>query len=138
MQCVSLQFACLVTFSWMRSQQAIERLWSGFYEPETSHALAEMLWHGYFSESAVERSVARTFFLAFTLLLILLVMQRSRGEVHAPKKSYTCHPRFPTHFSGHNALILPGWRIPMHREHGMRFRYFAREFKAPKSQVPLD
>ncbi len=114
LQCMSLQFACLVTFSWMRCERAIERLWSGFHEPETSHAHTEMLWNGDFHESTVERSVARTFFLAFTLLLILLVMQRSMGEVHAPKKSYACHPRFPTHFSGHNALISQGWRISMH------------------------
>jgi hypothetical protein len=72
-----------------------------------------MLWHGDFHESTVERSVARTFFLAFTLLLIVLAMQHSRGEVHAPKKSYTRYPRFPTHFAGHDALISPGWRIPM-------------------------
>jgi hypothetical protein len=51
----------------MRSQQAIERLWSGFHEPEPSHAHAEMLWQGYFHERTVERSVARTFFLAFKL-----------------------------------------------------------------------
>jgi hypothetical protein len=69
----------------MQSQQAFERLWSGFHEPEKSLARAEMLLHGDFHESTVERSVARTFFLAFTLLLILLVMQRSRGEVNAPK-----------------------------------------------------
>ena len=54
--------------------------------------------------------MARTFFLAFTSLLILLAMQHSRGEVHAPKKSYTRHPRFPTHFAGHHVLISPGWR----------------------------
>jgi hypothetical protein len=52
------------------------------------------------------------FFLAFTLLLIVLVMQNSRGEAHAPKKSCTCHPRFPTHFAGHHVLISPGWRTP--------------------------
>jgi hypothetical protein len=56
LQCVSLQFACLITFSWMQSQRAIERLWSGFHEPETSHAHTEMLWHGYFHESTVDRS----------------------------------------------------------------------------------
>jgi hypothetical protein len=43
---VCIQFACLVTFLWMRSQRAIQRLWSGFHEPEKSHAHAEMLWHG--------------------------------------------------------------------------------------------
>jgi hypothetical protein len=43
---VCLHFACLVTFSWMRRQQAIQRLRSGFHEPETSYAHAEMLRHG--------------------------------------------------------------------------------------------
>jgi hypothetical protein len=47
------------------------------------------------------------FFLAFTLLLIVLAMQNSRGEAHAPKKLFTCHPRFPTHFAGHHVLISP-------------------------------
>ena len=72
----------------MLRQQAIERLWSGFLEPETSHAHTEMLWHGYFHESSVERSVCRPVFLAFTLLLILLAMQHSMGGAHVPEKSY--------------------------------------------------
>ncbi len=110
---MGLQFARLVTFSWTQSERAIERLWSGFDEPEKSHAHVEMLWSGYFHKSTVERSVSSTFFLASTSLLILLAMQHSRGEVHAPKKSYTRHPRFPTHFAGHHVLISPGWRIPM-------------------------
>jgi hypothetical protein len=49
----------------MRSEQAIVRLWSGFDEPGKSLARAEMLWHGDFHESTVERSVARTFFSGF-------------------------------------------------------------------------
>jgi hypothetical protein len=94
--------------------EAIERLWSGFDEPEKSHVDVEMLLHGYLHESTVKRSVARTFFLAFTSLLILLAMQHFQGVTHAPKKSCTCHPRFPTHSAGQNALIASGWRIPMH------------------------
>jgi hypothetical protein len=57
LQCVGLQFACLVTFLWMRSQQAIQRLWSGFHEPEPSLVHAEMLWHGYFHKRTVDRAV---------------------------------------------------------------------------------
>jgi hypothetical protein len=102
-----------VTLSWMRSERAIQRLWSGFHDPETSHAHTEMLEHGYFHERKVERFVARTFLLAFTLLLILLAMQHSMGGAHAPGKSYTRHPRFPTHFACHHVLISPGWRISM-------------------------
>ncbi len=110
-QCVSLQFACLVTFSWMRSQRAIESLWSEFHEPEPSHAHAEILWHGYFHASTVDSAV----WLAFKLVtVIVLAMQHSMGGAHVPEKSYTCHPRFPTHFACHNVLISPGWRIPMH------------------------
>jgi hypothetical protein len=60
---VCLHFACLVTFLWMRSQRAIQRLWSGFHEPETSNSHAEMLWHGDFHESTVDRAV----WLAFKL-----------------------------------------------------------------------
>jgi hypothetical protein len=60
---MGLQFAYLVTFSWMRSQQAIERLWSGFLELQTSHAHAEVLWHGHFHESTVDSAV----WLAFKL-----------------------------------------------------------------------
>jgi hypothetical protein len=48
------------------------------------------------------------------------------------------HPKFAlllTHFACHHVLISPGWRSPMHWEHGMQFRYFPREFKAPKNQV---
>jgi hypothetical protein len=73
----------------MRSERAIQRLWSRFHELKKSLARAEMLWHGDFHESTVDRAVARTFFLAFTLLLIVLAMQRSRGEDHVPEKSCT-------------------------------------------------
>jgi hypothetical protein len=132
---VGLQFACLVTFSWMRSERVIQRLWCGFHEPEKSHAHTEMVLHGYFHESTVERSVARTFFLAFSLLLIVLAMQHSRGEAHALKKSCTCHPRFPTHFCWPFGPYLARLEDPMPWEHSMRFRYFFREFKAQKNQV---
>jgi hypothetical protein len=40
----------------MPSQQAIQRLWSGFHDPETSFLRAEMLWHGDFHESTVDRA----------------------------------------------------------------------------------
>ncbi len=52
-----LHFACLVTFSWMQSQPAIHGFGSGFYEPETSHAHAKMLWCRWFHPNAVYRSV---------------------------------------------------------------------------------
>ncbi len=68
--CVCLHVACLVIFSWMPSQQVIERLSSGFYEPETSHAHAKMLWHRWFYLNAVDRSV----WCAFTLLFIVLAI----------------------------------------------------------------
>ncbi len=47
--------------SWMRSERAIERLWSGFHEPETSLAHVEMLWHRHFHESTVDRAVLLAF-----------------------------------------------------------------------------
>jgi hypothetical protein len=100
LQCVVIKFECLVTFSWTPSQQASQRLWSGFHEPEKSNVDAEMLWHGYFHESTVERSVCRPVFLAFTLLLILLAMQHSRCTpkiMHTPSKvsDTFCLPRCP-------------------------------------------
>jgi hypothetical protein len=130
-RCLCLHFACLVTFSWMRSQHAIQRLRSGFHEPKTSHAHEKMLWHRWFHPKTVDRSVL----LAFTLLLIVLAMQHSRGESHAPKTLYTRHPRFPKHFSCHNICVSPGWRIPTHSQHSTRFRYFCAEFKAPNHRV---
>ncbi len=57
MRSVCLHFACLVTFSWMRSQPAIQRLRSGFYELKTSNVHQEMLWHRWFHPSTVGRSV---------------------------------------------------------------------------------
>jgi len=120
-----LHFACLVTISWMRSQPAIHGFGSGFYEPETSNAHQKMLCHRWFHPKTVGRSVL----LAFTLLLIVLAMQHSRLESHAPKTSYT-RPTFSNHFSGHSVFVSPGWRIPTHSEHSTRFRYFSGEFKA--------
>ncbi len=84
---VCLHFACLVIFSWMPSQQAIQRLRSGFHQPETSHTHAEMLWHGSLYLNTMDRSV----WCAFTLLFIVLAIQHSRGGSNASKKLCTCH-----------------------------------------------
>ena len=90
MLCVCLHFACLVTFSWMASQQAIQRLRSGFHEPETLHAHAGMLWHGWFHPSTVDRSV----WLAFMFLRLSLRCSipgehsSTRKLVHMPSEVF--------------------------------------------------
>ncbi len=123
--CVCLHFACLVNFSWMPSQQAIQRLRSGFYQPETSHAHAKMLWHRWFYLNTVDRSV----WYAFTLLFIVLTVQHSRGESHAPK-TILCNLSFPTHFAGHNTFVSSGRKNSTDSEHSIRFRHYSGEFKA--------
>ena len=46
--CFCLHFACLITFSSMRSQPAIHCFGSGLHEPVTSHPHAKMRWHRWF------------------------------------------------------------------------------------------
>jgi hypothetical protein len=97
---VCLHLACLVI---LFEDTEIQGLWSGFHEPESSLAHVEMIWHCWYHPNTVERSVRRVFTCA--------TMQHSRGKAHALKKSYTCHPRFSTHFACHNVFTSAGWRI---------------------------
>jgi hypothetical protein len=114
-----------------RSKQTMQCLQRRFHQPKTFHAHAEVLWDLWFHSRTLDRSV----WLAFTLLLVVLATQHSRGESHAPEKLYTRHLSFPTHFSGHGDLALPGWSIPIDSEYSMRFRDFPRESRPSKSRV---
>jgi hypothetical protein len=118
-------------FHGCQSQHAIRCLRRGFYQPKSFHAHAEMLWDAWFHSRTLDRSV----WLAFTLLLVVFAIQHSRGESYAPEKSYTRHLCFPSHFSGHNDLASPPWSIPTDLEHSMRFRHFPRESRPSKIRV---
>jgi hypothetical protein len=128
---VCLHFPCLVIFSWMPSQQAIQRLRSGFHEPEKSHVDAEMLWHGLFYLNTMDRSI----WCAFTLLLSTLenltffVNQKvlfqqdctacaSKPVCHRPHSWYVqTHARAHTHT--HTTLDAGKW-IKTHAQPSIR------------------
>ena len=113
------------------SQQAIPRFTNQFHQPIISHTHVKLLWHRCFHGKTVDRS----FWLTFALQLVLLPIQHSRSESHAPEKLYACHhQRLWAHSSGHNTLALSGRRTPTNSEHSTPFRYFSREFKAPKNR----
>ena len=55
----------------------------------------------------------------------IVLVQHSRGESHVLEKSYTCHPRFTTHFACHDVLVSLGWKILTNSGHSTRFRCFS-------------
>jgi hypothetical protein len=99
----------LVTpFHGCQSQRGIQRVPSRFHQQDTAHASAriDVLWS--LVQGVHESSVDRLVCLGFTVL----VMQHSRAETHAPRKSFTFHERSPTDFPGHYFFVSPVWRIP--------------------------
>ncbi len=126
--CMCLHFACLVIFSWMPSQQSTQRLRSGFYEAETSHAQAKMLWHHWLHLSTMDRSV----WCAFVLLGCDTAFQgrilRSRNSIHIPSElSKTVF--WP------QCLRLARLEDPHGLRHSIRFRHSSGEYQATKDRV---